>query len=277
MDYYCVIGFPIKHSLSPRIHNRAFKKFGISARYEAVSVRPEDLGKFMRRFRARYVGANVTIPHKQKVMRFLDGVSVEARKIGAVNAIVNRGGKLIGHNTDCFGAMEALKQNGARRLEGKRAVVLGAGGAARAIIYGLKRAGAHVLVLNRTLAHAKKLAKEFRCQSGNLKDFDPAKCDILISTTSVGMWPKTSLSPLPNLLKFYSKNKLSRPFVMDIIYRPHITKLLRDAKRAGCQIITGDHMFLAQAAKSFELWTGRKSGLMKLWRDQGSNRNFGVP
>ncbi|MEK7523727.1 MAG: shikimate dehydrogenase, partial [Patescibacteria group bacterium] len=229
--------------------------------------------------------------------KFLDEISEEACEIGAVNVIVNRGGKLIGHNTDCFGAMEALRtgikkqesrvmqqppgrkvvvRGGAQQtaagskemhrrwLLNKRAVVLGAGGAARAVIYGLKRAGARVLILNRTLAHAKKLAKDFGCRFGNLQDFDPAKCDILINTTSVGMWPKTSQTPLPYLTELYPKNKLPRPLVMDIIYRPRITKLLCDAKRAGCQIIIGDKMFLGQAAKSFDLWTGRKPGFMKL-------------
>ncbi|MBI2638242.1 shikimate dehydrogenase [Candidatus Peregrinibacteria bacterium] len=241
---YCVIGYPIKHSLSPKLHNAAFRKLKIPARYEAVEVKPRDLAKFMRDYRARYAGGNVTIPHKQTIMKYLDRVSPEAKKIGAVNTIVNREGKLIGYNTDVFGAMFSLQKIGRVALRNKKVMVLGAGGAARAVVHGLKKAGASVTILNRTLAHAKKLASDFRCAYAALKDFQ--KCtsrglDILINTTSVGMWPN-----------------------MDIIYRPRITQLLRDAKAAGCKIITGDHMFLAQAAKSFELWTGARPKFPKL-------------
>lgn len=254
---YCVIGYPIKHSLSPKIHNRAFRKQKINANYEAVEVMPKDLAKFMRSFRQKYAGANVTIPHKVSVMKFLDEVSLEGRKIGAVNTIVNRGGKLIGYNTDVFGAISALKHGYAKSLRGKKAVVLGAGGAARAVVFGLKKAGAKVLILNRTLLHAKKLARDFGCKSGKPEDFDPANCEILINTTSVGMWPKSRVTPLPHFaIQLSGASK--KPVVMDIVYRPRITKLLRDAKKAGCKIITGDHMFLGQAAKAFQLWTGRK-------------------
>ena len=255
---YCVIGFPIKHSLSPRIHNRAFRALKIAAKYEAAEVAPADLGHFMREFRARYAGANVTIPHKEKIMRYLDEVSAEAQKIEAVNTIVHRRGKLIGYNTDVFGAMGALKKY--TKLKGKKAVVLGAGGAARAIIYGLKKAGARVKILNRTVSHAQKLARVFGCQYGKLEDFSPTDCDVLINTTSVGMWPKMAETPLPDLLEKIAALSMKRkkPLVMDIVYRPRLTKLLRDAKKAGCPIITGDEMFLAQAVQSFKLWTKEK-------------------
>lgn len=282
---FCVIGYPIQHSLSPRIHNRAFRKLGILARYEAISVRPRDLGSFIRKFRKNFTGANVTIPHKERVIKFLDVLSPEARAIGAVNTIVNRGGKLIGYNTDVFGAMEALGKVKSQKskvksatqklkvsfLKGEKVIVLGAGGAARAVIYGLKKAGAKVIILNRTLSRAKKLAKEFKCSAviaspGSESGVNSAKqsileCDILINTTSVGM--KVSETPFPKLravLKIVRK----KPVIMDIVYTPRMTKLLRDAKRAGCNIITGDKMFLAQAAKSFELWTGTRPKFVKL-------------
>lgn len=277
MELYCVIGYPIKHSLSPKLHNRAFRKLKIPARYEAVEVRPQNLAKFMRTFREKYAGGNVTIPYKVAVMKFLDGISPEARAIGAVNTIVNRGGKLVGYNTDMFGAVSALQQGmgrggkgrkkGGKFLKGKQAVILGAGGAARAVVYGLKKAGAKVTILNRTLKHAKKLAKDFRCKSGQLKNSLSTKCDVLINTTSVGMWRekvknqkskiKMVNTPLPNLKEILRRSG-KKPVVMDIIYRPRMTKFLRDAKRAGCKIITGDHMFLGQAAKAFELWTRQK-------------------
>lgn len=279
MKYFCVIGHPIKHSLSPRIHNAWFKKKRIKANYKAVEVLPENLAIFMKNFREEFAGANVTIPHKQTVMKFLDWISPEARLIGAVNTIVNRKGKLCGYNTDIVGAMNALKKAGkVWTLTGKRVVVLGAGGAARAVVYGLVKAGACVRVLNRTPAHAKKLMNELGAKKsknsygkivGSLEDFDPSDCDILINTTSVGMWPNIKDSPLPDFKVRMKKRanshaefppwqggrakKMSKKVVvMDIIYRPRITKLLRDAQSAGCKIITGDHMFLAQAKKSFE-------------------------
>ena len=208
MKKYCVIGCPIKHSLSPKIFNRAFRRMKISAQYKAIEVEPRNLAKFMRDFRENYAGANVTIPHKEKIIKFLDKLSPSAKAIGAVNVIVNRRGKLVGHNTDIFGAMTALKQeircqklevrNCKNFLRGKCAIVLGAGGAARSIVYGLKKAGARVTVLNRTLSHAKKLARDFKLSGvghrgfGILKDFNPAQSNILINATSVGMWHKKS-------------------------------------------------------------------------------------
>lgn len=255
MKRYCVMGYPIKHSLSPKLHNAAFRELKMSAHYEAVEVKPRDLAKFMREYRECYAGGNVTIPLKQVVMKYLDSISSEAKKIGAVNTIVNRGGKLIGYNTDVFGAMFALQKIWRISLRRKKVAVLGAGGAARAVVYGLKKAGSHVTVLNRTLVHAKKLAADFGCAYGKLENFGTTPCDVLINTTSVGMWPKSNETPLPNYKKFFMPGDGGKfPLVMDIIYRPRMTKLLRDAKRAGCKVITGDHMFLAQAKKSFQLW-----------------------
>ncbi len=248
------MGYPIKHSLSPKLHNAAFRKLKVAAKYEAVEVKPHDLAKFMREYRERYAGGNVTIPHKQAVMKYLDSISPEAKKIGAVNAIVNRGGKLTGYNTDVFGAMFALQKIGRVFLRRKKVIVLGAGGAARAVVYGLKKAGARVTILNRTLVHAKKLAADFRCAYRGLKNFGKKPCDVLINTTSVGMWPHIKQTPLPSMVILSLSKYDKKPLVMDIIYRPRITKFLRDAKHAGCKVITGDHMFFAQAKKSFELW-----------------------
>lgn len=271
MNKYCVIGYPIKHSLSPKIFNRWFKKFKIPAQYRTVEVAPRNLAKFMRSFRENYAGANVTIPHKERLLRFLDKLSPEAKKIGAVNVIVNQRGKLVGYNTDCHGAMEALASDSrlcashfSKFLRNKKVVVLGAGGAARAIVYGLKKAGARITILNRTVSRAKKLAKEFKCDYGKLEDFDVRNCDLIVNATSVGMCSVET--PLPRL-KIALKNCKKKPVVMDIIYSPRMTKLLRDAKRTGCKIITGDKMFFAQAAKTFELWTGKNFPLKSclLW------------
>lgn len=257
---YCVIGFPVSHSLSPALHNRFFRKNKICAHYSAVEVAPADLSLFMRDFASKYSGANVTIPHKEKIISYLDELSPEVTEIGACNTIVNRGGKLIGYNTDFFGFMDALKSGDVKNLKGKNAIVLGAGGAARAVVYALKKMGAQITILNRTLEHAQKLAKNFGQNFGGLEDFNNLKCDILVNTTSVGMWHKEnkkymSESPI-SLLSLRGARQFGQelPVVMDIIYRPRMTKFLRDAKKTGCKIITGDKMFVAQARKARELF-----------------------
>lgn len=297
MKHFCVIGFPLGHSQSPKIHNMGFKKLKIAARYVKAEVTPAGLRGFMKTFRENFSGASVTMPYKQKIIKYMDRLSLEARGVGAVNTIINRGGVLTGDNTDVYGAMEALKwkrakgkwkrakgkwqremENGKGKsgggklnLRGKHVTVLGAGGAARAVIYGLKKAGASVIILNRTVSKARRLAEDFKCEYGALKDFSAADTDIIINTTSVGMEPRASETPLPQLAQKIaearaatktaakSKTKTVGPkFVMDVVYRPRITQLLKDARAAGCRIITGEKMFLAQAAKAFKLWTGKK-------------------
>lgn len=252
MKKFCVIGTPISHSLSPRVHNAWFRAKGIAAEYSTQEVSAKDLAGFMKRFRNEFAGANITIPHKQRVIKFLDFVSAEAKNIGAVNTIINKNGKLYGYNTDVSGVLKSLIKS-IKIIRGKKVVVLGAGGAARATVYGLIKSGAKVSILNRTVAHAKNLAREFSAYSfGSLEDFDAANCNILINTTSVGMWPNTMDSPLPSLKKILKGLPArKKPIVMDIIYRPKLTKLLRDAKSAGCKIITGDLMFINQANESF--------------------------
>lgn len=281
MKHFCVIGFPLGHSQSPKIHNSGFKKLKIAARYVKAEVTPAGLRGFMKTFRENFAGASVTMPYKQKIMRYMDHLSAEARGVGAVNTIVNRGGVLTGDNTDVYGAMEALRgkmengkwksEGGKLNLRGKRVTVLGAGGAARAVVYGLKKAGASVIILNRTVSKARRLAEDFKCEYGALKDFSAADTDIIINTTSVGMEPRASETPLPQLAQKIaearaatktaakSKTKTVGPkFVMDVVYRPRITQLLKDARAAGYRTITGEKMFLAQAAKAFKLWTGKK-------------------
>lgn len=246
---YCVIGFPIAHSLSPALHNRFFKENKIRAHYSAIEVAPSDLGLFMCDFASKYSGANVTIPYKEKILDFLDELSPEVRVIGACNTVVNRGGKLIGYNTDATGFMSALKSGGVRNIKGKNVVVVGAGGAARAVVFALKTLGAHITILNRTIEHARKLAKDFEQNYGDLKDFNKLKCDILVNTTSVGMWHKENKKYMSESPIVFAGESIPK-IVMDIIYRPRMTKLLRTAKKHGVKIITGDKMFEAQAEKA---------------------------
>ncbi|PJC36864.1 shikimate dehydrogenase [Candidatus Peregrinibacteria bacterium CG_4_9_14_0_2_um_filter_53_11] len=275
MDRYCVIGYPVEHSRSPELHNAAFKAAGLAAQYEAVSVPPEKLGAFMAGFKSSYSGANVTIPHKEKIIPFLDALSETAQRIGAVNTIVNESGSLIGYNTDCSGALGALAEAMGRASDdpaavfgGRRALVLGAGGAARALIYGLTRAGAEVTVLNRTPERARRLAEEFGCSWGALDTVPPIsdraeKAGLIINTTSVGMDGETT--PAPWLGEYlaasaHTHGKAGAPlpvYVMDSIYTPELTPFLRQAQQAGAEVVFGRRMFLKQAADAFELWTGR--------------------
>jgi shikimate dehydrogenase len=234
-----VIGDPIAHSLSPQIHNAGYKALGISSAYIFLTCRvlPRELGSFIRRAHTAGVrGISVTIPHKTTVMKYLDFVDSTADKIGAVNTIVNEHGLLRGYNTDWIGALKPLEERLA--LKHKKVVIIGAGGAARAIAYATAAVGAIVFVYDRKI-HAKAvLMAQVR------------GADIIINATPVGMHPKINATAVPK--KLISK----RQVVMDAVYRPIETRLLREAKHQGARVISGMEMFLAQAAEQFTLFTG---------------------
>ncbi len=253
---YGVIGKPIAHSLSPHIHNAAFREVGLNAVYLPFLV--DDVVEFVRAFEAVPVsGYSVTIPHKVAVMDVLDEVDPVARDIGAVNTVVFavRRRRLLGSNTDCSAAMSALvnalggRRGGESPLAGKRVVLVGAGGAARAVAYGLTRAGAQVTILNRTLAKAEALAKELAAEWGGLDELAGAECDTLINTTSVGMHPRVEESIVPA--------QALRPgmVVFDAVYNPMKTRLLAEAEQAQCVTVSGVDWFVEQAALQFETWT----------------------
>ena len=247
---YGIIGHPVSHSLSPAMHNAAFDAVGINAVYLAFDV--TDLPSAVRGIRALGIkGLSVTIPHKVEIMEFLDEVDDVARRIGAVNTLVNRNGSLWGGNTDWIGAVKALEEQ--TQLEGKRAVVLGAGGSARAVCAGLKKRGAYVHIVNRTVENAKKLAERFACSWSGLDEIQDIEGEILVNTTSVGMEPDSHKTPVPaEILERFS-------IVMDIVYAPLKTRLLDEAEKAGCVTINGLRMLLLQAVSQFEFWTGRKA------------------
>lgn len=249
-----LIGNPVEHSLSPAIHNAGYKALGLNFVYVAFKV--TDLKRALEGIKALGIrGVSVTIPHKVEIMNYLDEIDKEARKIGAVNTVINTNGSLRGYNSDCEGAMKALKEQ--TKISGKRIVLLGAGGAARAIVVGLKKENAKIIILNRTLSKAKDLAKLINAESfGGLDDLEAIKsADILINATSVGMHPKIEVSLVPkNLLH-------EKPTVFDIVYNPKETKLIREAKEVDCQAIYGYKMFLYQAVTQFELFTGQKAPL----------------
>jgi len=246
-----IIGNPIEHSLSPLIHNAAFEHLKLNFIFIAFKV--EHLREAVMGIRALNLkGVSVTIPHKVKIMDYLDDIEGVARKIGAVNTILNQEGQLLGYNTDWSGAIKALEEK--IELKNKRTVLLGAGGAARAIAFGLKEKGADLTILNRTVKKAKMLATELAGQYGGLELVESFKPDILINTTSLGMYPKVDDTPV-------KKEFLRDMLVFDIVYNPLKTRLIREAEQNGCATIMGLEMFINQAALQFELWTGKKAPL----------------
>ncbi len=243
------------------MHNAAFEHLGLEATYEAFEVPPAALREAVSSLRSEQVlGANVTVPHKQAVVPFLDALSDAAKAIGAVNTVVNDGGRLMGHNTDAAGFLRALVEADFGPRD-KRMVVLGAGGAARAVVYALLTAGvAEVGVYNRTSAKAEELVGAFS-PFGTVDVVEPGDLDArvrgadgLVNTTSVGMArgghdPDTS--PLPGALVPY------RGFVCDIVYRPPKTRLLKNAEAMGLRTQNGLPMLVYQGAEALKLWTGR--------------------
>ena len=257
-----VIGNPVGHSLSPAIHNAAFRALGLNFVYLAWQV--EAIGDAIKGLRAlgNFRGASVTIPHKVAAMQFLDHVEPTAKRIGAINTIVVEKGKLTGHNTDATGALRALREGGIE-LTGRHIVVLGSGGAARAIAFALAaESGAEQLtLLGIEELERMRLVEDIRPTTAvTVEDsyLDEAAlrrvlpdAHVLIHCTPVGMSPKADTTCVPASLLH---EKLS---VMDIVYNPRETQLLKDAKRAGCKTIPGLEMFLNQAVTQFELWTNQ--------------------
>jgi shikimate dehydrogenase len=250
----CLIGDPIEHSLSPLIHNTGYQALGMD--YVYVPFQVKDIKGAIEGIRKLGIrGASVTMPHKARVIEYVDEIDRLALETGAVNTIVNNDGVLTGYNTDYQGALKALEE--ATPLEGKKAVLIGSGGAATAIALGLKRSGAKLVILNRTEEKAKRLAEMLDAEdSGGLKKLNEvSSVDILINATPVGMWPETNQSLIPQSLLH---NKL---IVFDTVYNPKETRLLSEAREKGCTIVYGYKMFLYQAALQFELFTGRQPPL----------------
>lgn len=247
---YGLIGNPVAQSLGPLMHNRAFAAIGYNAVYLAFKVAdPDSAIKGIRAL--NFKGVSVTLPHKVAVMEYLDDVDETAARIGAVNTIVNRQGRLIGYNTDCPGAIKALRTQ--TTLQSKSVAIIGAGGAARAIGFGLVSAGARVTILNRTTTAGERLAADLQAEFSPLNDWQPNRYEILINTTPVGMYPEKDASPI-------SKEALSENMVvMDIIYNPIKTCLLKAAEAKNCRTIDGVAMFVFQGAHQFELWTGQRA------------------
>lgn len=268
---YGIIGRPVSHSLSPAMHNAAFAGLEENAVYLPFHV--EDVKAALTGLKGLHVsGVSVTIPHKEEVMKYLDEIDPVAEKIGAVNTIAVRqkedGIKLHGFNTDWIGANKAIEQ----KLDPtrKKMVILGAGGSARAIGFGLLEVGAEIVLCSRTESRGKSLAADLGCPWISLSESENLVGDVLINATSVGMTPNVDSSPVPGkVLKNFQ-------VVMDIVYAPLQTRLLREAQAAGPKLINGLEMLLYQGVAQFELWTGLKAPveIMKkvLYRQTGNDQ-----
>jgi len=239
---YGIIGHPVRHSLSPIIQNLAFTSYNINAVYLAFEV--TELSGAIKGVKALGIkGLSVTIPHKINIM-------------GAINTVVNRDGYLLGFNTDWLGALLSLKEK--TEIKGKRFVILGAGGAARAIAFGLKKEGAEIIIVNRTYEKGCALAKEINAHAFPWEKLPALAGDVLINTTPIGMWPEIDTSPVDE--KVLAKFEL----VMDTVYRPLKTKLLQIAENLGCNTIGGLKMLIYQGAEQFRLWTKKEPPVEKM-------------
>ena len=257
-----LIGYPLGHSLSPKIHTAALAASGFEGNYSLFPIPSEDkqgLSKLLTRVRSGEInGLNVTIPHKQNVIEFMDELTPTAQAIGAVNTIYMREDKLIGDNTDAPGFLADLKQvmNTAQSsIENRKsAIVFGAGGSARAVVYALVNDGWNVTLAARRIEQAQQLANSidhYQLTIVNYSDLQPLTFNLLVNTTPLGMTPNTETSPLPENTVL-SKNT----FVYDLVYNPRETKLVRDARAQGLNASTGLGMLIEQAALAFEKWTG---------------------
>jgi len=256
-----LIGYPVSHSMSPKIQNVALKTCGLEGNYSLFPIQPDDkqgLKDLLDRVRSGEIrGLNVTIPHKQNVIEILDEMTPTAKTIGAVNVIYMKEDKLIGDNTAAPGFLFDLKRflGTQSKIENRKsAIVLGAGGSARAVVFALANDGWNVTIASRRLEQAQELASRFEGVSAielNPQVFKRTLVQLIVNTTPLGMTPNTDQSPLPeNLL--LSQNT----FIYDLIYNPRETKLVKDARSQGLQATTGLGMLIEQAALAFELWTG---------------------
>lgn len=282
-----LIGHPVSHSRSPELHNAALAASGLATwRYELWDTPPEDLPARMREVRhnAGIAGANVTVPHKQAVIHYLAGMSDAASAIGAVNTITKEpNGEMIGHNTDWLGFAQDLRQHGIdlSKMNDARALVLGAGGSARAIVYALLKNNLKVMVINRDAARAEKIAADMLrlrsrtfhpriigAGSARFSRMDVPSPQLIVNCTSAGMTPNEDATPWPADAPFPADAVL-----YDLVYKPATTRLMADAAQHGLRVIGGIGMLAEQAAAAFELWTGVSAGkVSRLMRETMDDR-----
>jgi len=263
-----LIGYPLGHSISPAMHNAAFQKLGLDFEYELFEVESEELSDAVNGMRALHIaGFNVTIPHKENIVTLLDEVTKLPRLIGAVNTVLNQEGKLVGYNTDGPGFIDSLKEDAGFIPQNKNCVVLGSGGAGRAIAIMLAEANARSVTVADVLEDkAKELASyagslldtKFQAVAVNSAELQKAisSANLLVNSTPLGMHPKVEKSPLSENIVLPSKL-----LVYDLVYNPSETKLLKAAKAAGCKTCGGLGMLVRQGALAFSIWTGEEAPL----------------
>ncbi len=250
-----VIGNPVRQSKGIYLHNALFHNDHLNDVYVRFPV--VDVGRFMKVIAPRLSGFSVTVPHKEKNMHYLSSVSGDVATIQAANTVLVRGKRFVGENTDAPGALDAIEARLAVR--GKHMLILGAGGAARAIVHEAIKRGCAVTIANRTGSRAQQLARATGARSIAWKEMVRQRFDIIVNTTSVGMIPHINRSPI-------SPREITAQVVFDVVYNPPITKLLRDAQRRGATIIPGTEMYINQAARQYVLYTGRTPSLAVMKR-----------
>jgi shikimate dehydrogenase len=246
---YGILGNPVAHSMSPRMHNAAFKFLGIDAIYLPFEV--EDLENAISGMKALGIkGASVTIPFKTEIFGLIEEIDETAERIGAVNTLVIDDGRIRGTNTDWIGAVRCLEAM--LPMEGHRFIVIGTGGAARGVIYGIANKGGEAVVVGRSEEKGQALAEEFDCAFVPFSEIESVHGDCLVNTTPVGMHPEEDKTPVSkHILGAYKA-------VADVIYNPLKTKLLREAEAAGCKVASGFEMFVFQGTEQFRIWTGQE-------------------
>jgi shikimate dehydrogenase len=236
---------PLGQSKGMYMHNAAFgNPRAVYCRFPVAQLKP-----FVRHIVPMLHGFSVTLPHKEKIMQYVDRVDSTTRAIGAVNTVVRRGGQLVGTNTDAPGALDAIERTGS--VQGKTVLIVGAGGAARAVAYEAVRRGARVLIANRHMARARRLALEVGALAIPVAKIPRAEFDILANTTPAGMTPDVTAIPVP-------PSTLGGKIVFDAVYNPPLTRLLREARARGSRIVPGTAMYVNQAAEQSRLYTGRR-------------------
>jgi shikimate dehydrogenase len=258
--HFTLIGWPLGHSLSPVFQNIAIQENGLSGEYSLLPVSPDqDLGRVLAGLRANpeWAGGNITVPYKEKVIPFLDGLEGAAKKLQAVNTLVRRGDRLIGQNTDLPGFLFDLDRHG-MKPDGGAALVIGSGGAARAVVLGLAECGCAISILAVLPDQAQALVRELRLENARVGSWREAEmreraraAKWIVNTSPVGMWPEVDATPWPADMPFPSAAA-----AYDVIYNPVETRFLRDARGAGLRTASGLGMLVEQGALAFEIWTG---------------------